>query len=58
VTEAEAAALRAENAQLREQRDGLITALAVVADDRGDAIQSQLDQIRAIREQIIGKRPA
>lgn len=57
VTEAEAAALRAENARLQETVNGLVTAVAVMGDDVGDAIQKQVDQLRAIRQQFVGPRP-
>jgi hypothetical protein len=58
VTKAEADALRAENAQLRDQRDSLITGLAVAADNHGDTIQAALDAIRQIRTERVGPRPA
>lgn len=57
VTREEAEALKAENARLRDQVNGLATAVAVIADDRGDAIQRELDAIRAVREQFVGARP-
>lgn len=41
-----------------EQISGLVTAIAVMGDDCGDAIQAQVDKLRAIREQFIGPRPA
>lgn len=56
VTKAEADALRAENAKLREQVNGLITAVAVLGDDVADAHQAQVTKARAIREQFIGPR--
>lgn len=58
VTKEEAAALRAENARLQETVNGLVTAIAVIADDGGDAIDAQVKKIKAIREQFLGARPA
>lgn len=57
VTEAEAAALRAENARLQETINGLVTAVAVLGDDVGDAIAAQVTKMRSIREQFVGPRP-
>jgi hypothetical protein len=50
--------LRAENAALKEQVSGLVTALAVVCDDVGDAHQREVDKARSIRAQFLGPRPA
>lgn len=55
--DARIAELEAALAAEREKSGGLITALAVIADDRGDDLQRQVDQIRAIRQQFIGARP-
>ncbi len=52
------AELEAALAAEQEKVHGLITALAVVGDDRADDLQRQVDAIRAIREQFLGKRPA
>lgn len=51
------AELEAEVATLWEERNRLVTALAVVCDDRGDDIARQVDQLREIRRQFIGERP-
>jgi GH25 family lysozyme M1 (1,4-beta-N-acetylmuramidase) len=49
--------LRAELAAEREKTSGLVTAVAVLGDDVGDALQAQVDKARAIREQFVGPRP-
>lgn len=54
----EVAALKAENARLQEQLNGLVTAIAVIADDEGDKIAAAVQRIREIREQFVGAKPS
>lgn len=51
------AQLQADLKAEREKSGGLVTAVAVIADDRGDAIQRELDAIRSVRAQFVGPRP-
>jgi len=57
VTEAEAAALRAENARLQEKVNGFVNALAFLGDDQGDKLQEVVGELRRVREQYVGPRP-
>lgn len=50
------AQLRAELAAEREKTSGLVTAVAVLGDDVGDALQAQVDKMREIRTQFVGPR--
>jgi len=45
-------------AELEAQLSGLVTAIAVIADDEGDKIAAAVQKIRDIREQFLGARPA
>lgn len=47
-----------EVARLQEQVDGLTTALAYLGDDVADKITAQVDEMRRVRAQFLGPRPA
>jgi GH25 family lysozyme M1 (1,4-beta-N-acetylmuramidase) len=59
------AELLAENARLKDrisrlegERDGLLTRMAYVGDDVGDALQAAVNTLRKQREEGVGPRPA
>lgn len=52
------AQLTVERDEAIRARDRLVEGLAVAADDHGDAIQRALDEIRRIRAERVGPRPA
>lgn len=45
-------------AALKAQLDGMVNALAYLGDDQGDKLAAVLGELRRVREQYVGKRPA
>jgi hypothetical protein len=54
---ADNAALKDQVARLQGERDGLVTRIAVMGDDVGDALQAAVDGLRRHRAESIGPRP-
>lgn len=50
--------LRAENARLQAKVNELVSALAFLGDDQGDRLQAVLNELRRVRLESVGPRPA